>query len=50
MEVGDIRWLGFKDSIQIMRPYNIEKKNILFNLHNSIKDIIENFLEISKNI
>ena len=49
IEIGDIRWFNFKDALSIIRPYNIEKKNILVNLHYSIKYIIENFKELLDN-
>jgi len=50
IEIGDIKWLNFNDSLNIIRDYNIEKKYILINLHISIKNIIENFIKISKKI
>jgi 8-oxo-dGTP pyrophosphatase MutT (NUDIX family) len=50
MEVSDIKWLNFDEAMNTIRSYNIEKKNILFNLHNSIKDIIETFLELTSDI
>lgn len=43
MEIGDIRWFKFNDSLKIIRDYNIEKKNILYNLHINIKYLIKNF-------
>ena len=46
IEVGDIRWLGFDDSIKHIRDYNIEKKTILCNLHKTIKSTIGNFKNI----
>ena len=48
IEVGDIKWLNFEESLSFIRDYNIEKKYILINLHNSLKNIIENFKMISK--
>jgi len=50
IEIGDIKWLNFNESLNIIRDYNIEKKYILINLHISIKNIIENFIKISKKI
>jgi 8-oxo-dGTP pyrophosphatase MutT (NUDIX family) len=50
MEVSDIKWLNFDDAMNTIRSYNIEKKNILFNLHNSIKDIIEIFIVLTADI
>lgn len=43
IEIGNISWFKFNDAISIIREYNIEKKNILVNLHLNIKYIIENF-------
>ena len=43
MEIGDIRWFNFSDGLKIIRDYNIEKKNILYNLHINIKYLIKNF-------
>jgi 8-oxo-dGTP pyrophosphatase MutT (NUDIX family) len=43
IEIGNISWFKFNDAISIIREYNIEKKNILLNLHLNIKYIIENF-------
>jgi 8-oxo-dGTP pyrophosphatase MutT (NUDIX family) len=49
IEIGDISWFTFKDSLKIIREYNIEKKNILLNLHLNIKYTIENFKELLNN-
>ena len=38
--------MSFKDSLKIIREYNIDKKNILLNLHLNIKYTIENFKEL----
>ena len=46
IEIGDIRWMSFKDSLKIIREYNIDKKKILLNLHLNIKYTIENFKEL----
>ena len=46
IEIGDIKWLKFKDGLKIIREYNIEKKNILLNLHLNIKYTFENFKEL----
>ena len=43
IEIGDIKWLSFDEAHKIIRNYNIEKKNILLNLHLNIKYTIENF-------
>ena len=49
IEIGDIRWVKFNDSFNIIRDYNIEKKILLYSLHNTIKDTIINFKDILKN-
>jgi 8-oxo-dGTP pyrophosphatase MutT (NUDIX family) len=49
IEIGDIRWFKFKDGLNIIREYNIEKKHILLNLHLNIKYTIENFKSILEN-
>jgi 8-oxo-dGTP pyrophosphatase MutT (NUDIX family) len=46
IEIGDIRWFTFKDSLKIIREYNIEKKNVLLNIHLNIKYTIQNFKEL----
>ena len=43
IEIGDIRWMSFNNALSIIREYNIEKKNVLLNLHLNIRYIIENF-------
>ena len=35
--------MKFKDAFSIIREYNIEKKNVLLNIHYNIKYTIENF-------
>ena len=49
IEVGDIRWFNYTDGLNIMREYNIEKKNMLLNLHFTLRYIIENFKNIADN-
>jgi ADP-ribose pyrophosphatase YjhB (NUDIX family) len=49
IEIGDINWFSFYESLSIIRDYNIEKKNILINLHLSVKYIFENFKNILDN-
>ena len=46
IEIGDIRWSNFNNSFNLIRDYNIEKKNIIYNLHTTIKSTILNFKEI----
>ena len=43
IEIGNISWFNFNEALSIIRDYNIEKKNILINLHLNIKYTIENF-------
>ncbi len=43
IEIGDIKWLSFNNAILKIREYNIEKKNVLLNLHNNIRYTLENF-------
>ena len=43
IEIGDIKWLKFKEGLLIIRDYNIEKKNVLLTLHYNVKYILENF-------
>ena len=40
IEISDIRWLSFKDTLDIVRPYNKEKKMII---KNALK-VIKNYL------
>jgi 8-oxo-dGTP pyrophosphatase MutT (NUDIX family) len=49
IEIGDIKWFKFKNALNIIREYNIEKKNILINLHSLINLTIENFNNIFDN-
>jgi aspartate carbamoyltransferase regulatory subunit len=49
IEIGNIKWFKYKDGINIIRDYNIEKKNILLTLHYNIKYLIMNFKELLKN-
>lgn len=37
-EVSAVKWFNFTDALNIMRPYNIEKKKILKNLDNILKN------------
>ena len=49
IEIGNISWFSFNDALNIIREYNIEKKNILINLHLNIKYILENFKKLVEN-
>lgn len=49
IEVSDINWFKFNDAINILRDYNIEKKNILLNLHFNIKYIVQNLIHYIDN-
>ena len=44
IEIGDIRWFKFHEGIEILRNYNIEKKNVLLNLHYNIKYMVDNLI------
>jgi len=46
IEIGDIKWMKFKDALNIIRDYNIEKKNVLLNIHYNIKYTLQNFKEL----
>jgi 8-oxo-dGTP pyrophosphatase MutT (NUDIX family) len=48
IEISDIRWFNFNEALSSIREYNIEKKNILINLHFDIKYILENFNDLLK--
>ena len=55
IEIGDIRWFKFNDALINIRDYNIEKKNILVNLHllikymiDSLKESLDNFFNFHK--
>ena len=39
-EIGDIEWNNYNNCIQKIRDYNLEKRNILRNLHNTLKIIL----------
>jgi 8-oxo-dGTP pyrophosphatase MutT (NUDIX family) len=49
IEIGDINWYSFEDGSQKIRNYNIEKKNVFYTLHNTIRLTIINFKEILNN-
>jgi 8-oxo-dGTP pyrophosphatase MutT (NUDIX family) len=42
IEIGDIKWFKLNEALLHIRDYNIEKKNILINLHSLIKYTIDN--------
>ena len=46
VEIGAIDWYKFEEGFQKVRNYNIEKKNTLYNLHNTLKLTLFNFKEI----
>jgi 8-oxo-dGTP pyrophosphatase MutT (NUDIX family) len=49
IEIGDIKWVNFNDSFDLIRDYNIEKKILMYSLHNTLKSTIINFKDILKN-
>ncbi len=42
-EIGDIGWFSFHEGYEIIREYNRERRNILFNTHTFLKNLIMNF-------
>ena len=46
IEIGDINWYSFEEGTQKIRNYNIEKRNVFYTLHNTIRLTIINFKEI----
>ena len=46
IEIGDINWYSFEEGSQKIRNYNIEKRNVFYTLHNTIRLTIINFKEI----
>jgi 8-oxo-dGTP pyrophosphatase MutT (NUDIX family) len=48
IEISDIQWFNYKDGLNIIREYNVEKKNILLNLHFTLRYTIENFKNITE--
>jgi 8-oxo-dGTP pyrophosphatase MutT (NUDIX family) len=46
-EVGDIRWVQFEEGFTLIRDYHKEKRNILFNTHQFIKNVIMHFCKLS---
>ena len=45
LEIGDIKWFKFNEGLNIIREYNIEKKNILLILHYNIIFLIKTIKE-----
>lgn len=45
-EVGDIRWVTFEEGFLLIRDYHKEKRNILFNTHQFIKNLILHFCSL----
>jgi 8-oxo-dGTP pyrophosphatase MutT (NUDIX family) len=45
-EVGDIRWVTFEEGFSLIRDYHKEKRNILFNTHQFIKNVILHFCSL----
>ena len=45
-EVGDIRWVTFEEGFNLIRDYHKEKRNILFNTHQFIKNLILHFCSL----
>ena len=47
LEIGDIKWYNFNDGLNIIREYNIEKKNTLLILHYNLLYLIHNFQDLT---
>lgn len=41
-EISDIGWFSYKETLNMIRPYNIEKKNIVKNINNILKYFLSN--------
>ena len=39
-EIGDINFVNYQEALLLIREYNLEKKNVLTNLHSLIKIIL----------
>ncbi len=49
IEISNIQWNNFNQSLDIIREYDIEKRNIIINNHNSLKSIFFLFQSLLKN-
>lgn len=50
IEIGDIKWFKLNDALENIREYNIEKKNLLINLHILLKFTLDNFKDLLNNL
>ncbi len=50
IEIGDIQWLTIDETLEKIREYNIQKKYLVVQLHNHLKDVIENFMNLMEKI
>jgi 8-oxo-dGTP pyrophosphatase MutT (NUDIX family) len=50
IEIGDIQWLNYNQSLDVIREYDIEKRNVIINNHIYLKNIFLLFQNILKNI
>lgn len=48
IEISDIQWHNLNQSLDIIREYDIEKKNVIINNHNSLKSIFFIFQNLLK--
>ncbi len=48
-EIGDIKWVTFEEGYRLIREYHKEKKNILFNTHQFVKNLILHFNQLYEN-
>ncbi len=49
IEISNIQWNNFNEALDIIREYDIEKRNIIINNHNSLKSIFFLFQNLLKN-
>ncbi len=50
IEIGDIQWLTIDETLAKIREYNIQKKYLIVQLHNHMKDVVENFMNLMEKI
>ena len=50
IEIGDIQWLTIDQTLEKIREYNIQKKYLIVQLHNHMKDVVENFMNLMEKL
>ncbi len=50
IEISDIQWLNYNQSLDVIREYDIEKRNVIINNHNYLKNLFFLFQNMIKNI